>query len=242
MKSLVVSFLLLLTTATWAQTISNYHVEAMKSRYETRSTGQSIPADAPANLMARQYEPPTFKKKLLNYKNWKAKYEDYFLAHYGDPRLTFEPDLIVMHYTVTSSADAVWRYFNRTGVSVHLMVDKDGTIYRLLPLDHKCNGAYGVNHRALSIEMVASTETDLLSRSEQVFSSFCLVKRLMERYNIPLSKVYAHYEVSEGKSRVPEYLDLKDKVYPDRYPPVSARSDPGRTYMSWLRAWLRQHG
>lgn len=241
MKSLVVTVLLLLTSSCWAQTIGNYHVEAMKSRYQTRSSGKYIPAKIPDKLMARQYERPSFKKWLLNYKNWKTKYEEYFRSHYGDPGLTFKPDLIVMHYTVTPSATSVWKYFNRTGVSVHLMIDKDGTIYRLLPLNRKCTGAYGVNHRAISIEMVASTETDLLSRSEQVFQSFCLVKRLMERYDIPMSKVYAHYEVGEGKSRVPEYLDLKDKVYPDRYPPASARTDPGRTYMKWLRTWLREH-
>ena len=62
----------------------------------------------------------------------------------------------------------------------------------------------------------------------------------MEKHGIPASKVVAHYEVSEGKKRVPEYTDLYDQIYPDRYPPSSARLDPGPTYMAWLRDYLKR--
>lgn len=241
MKKLVLLIFLLTGATAWAQTIGNYHVEAMKSRYQTRSSGAAILGKIPSKLLAKKYQQPTFKKWILPYKSWEKSYKKYFQSHYGDPSLTFRPELIVMHYTVTPSSTQVWNYFKRSRVSVQLMVDKDGTVYRLMPLTRKCTGAYGVNHKAISIEMIATTETDLLSRPKQLYSSFCVVRRLMDRYDIPAKKVIAHYEVSQGKRVVPEYLDLKDKVYPDRYPPSSARTDPGRTYMKWLRTWLRKH-
>lgn len=66
--------------------------------------------------------------------------------------------------------------------------------------------------------MVAYNEADLLSRPEQVYSSFCVVRDLMEKFDIPPSGIIAHSDVSAGKSVVPGYLDYADSVYPDRYP------------------------
>jgi hypothetical protein len=89
--------------------------------------------------------------------------------------------------------------------------------------------------------MVAVTEGDLLSRPDQVYASFNVVRDLMKRYNIPLSGIIAHYEVSQGKSVVPDYTDYADSEYPDRYPSKYFRSDPGPTYMAWLRSYLRKN-
>lgn len=188
---------------------------------------------------------------LLPYQEWEKEYREYFQRHYRDPRITFHPSMIVMHYTVTDDAEAVWNGFERGGrmdagdfglifghVSVQLMVDKDGTVYQLLPLDRRCTGAYGVNHVALSIEMIAADEADLLSRPRQVWASFCLVRYLMQRFRIPLSKVVSHNDVSIGRLVLPEYLDYADSKWPYGYPPQFFRYDPGMTYMAWLKTVL----
>ena len=242
--------LLALSAAVGAEpTYTNSDIEGLKMRYEPKRKIHST--RFPESLLDRPYKAPRYVPWMLPYQNWESEYRAYFKRHYHDTNLTMKPSLICMHYTVIGDAQAVYNSFTRGThmcagdegtafghVSVHLMIDKDGTVYQLLPFERRCTGAYGVNHKAISIEMVAYSEADLLSRLEQVYSSFCVVRDLMKRYDIPLSGIIAHYEVSAGKSVVSDYLDYADSSYPDRYPSSSARSDPGPTYMSWLRTYL----
>jgi N-acetylmuramoyl-L-alanine amidase len=239
---LVFLLVLLPTVTASAQHIGDGDINRMRFQHEHNS-GYKKSAKSkklPTRFLELEYKKPELKDWLLPYESWEQNYRSYFKKHYGDTRLTFKPTMIVMHYTVIPTAEGTYRALSRNEVSVQLMIGHDGTVYRLMPLDRRCTGAYGVNHVALSIEMVAQTESDLLSRTKQVYSSFCLVRHLMAAYDIPLSKVVAHYEVSEGKKRVAEYTDLHDKIYPDRYPPSSSRLDPGPTYMSWLRQYLKK--
>jgi N-acetyl-anhydromuramyl-L-alanine amidase AmpD len=195
--------------------------------------------DFPDHFLNWGYQEPEWLEWFLSYQNWTREYRRYFHRHYAENSLFFTPCMIVMHYTVVPTAEQTYSVLQRRHVSVHFLIAKDGTIYQLMPLNRRCNGAYGVNHRALSIELVASTESDLLSRPYQVFQSFCLARYLMQRYDIKLDKVVGHYEVGQGVTRVPEYLDLFDPYYPTRYPPSDMRYDPGETYMRWLRSYLR---
>lgn len=239
----LVFFITLLTAFALARPIGNSEINRLQFQHEHHS-GYKKSAKSkrlPKKYAKMKYKKPSFKEWYLPYQNWEQKYRAYFKKHYGDTKLEFKPSMIVMHYTVVPTVSGTYRALSRNKVSVQLMIGPDGTVYKLMPLNRRCTGAYGVNHVALSIEMVAQTESDLLSRSKQVFSSFCLVRYLMAKYDIPMSKVVAHYEVSEGKKRVPEYKDLHDKIYPDRYPPSSKRLDPGPTYMAWLRSYIKKN-
>jgi N-acetyl-anhydromuramyl-L-alanine amidase AmpD len=241
--------LLLLWLLQTAGSYTDADIQRMKERYEGRAF--------PREFWKRPYQEPRLVEWMLPYQDWEEEYRRYFWVNYRDARLTFvpRPTAIVMHYTAVDSALAVYKGFVRgarmshgdSGLvfghpSVHLMIDRDGTIYQLLPLDRRATGAYGVNHVALQIEMVAANEAQLLARKEMIWSSFCLVRYLMREYQIPLSKVYAHYEVSIGRSLVPEYTAANDTQYPDGYPAENARTDPGTTYMSWLRTYLLKTG
>ena len=246
---------LLVGTVAAQPVYTNSDINSMKSRYLPRAY-RSVrpPTSYPSSFDSKPLEAPKYVPWMLPYQEWENEYRAYFDRHYRDPRIQLQPNLICMHYTVTDSAEAVWNGFRRGcrmsngnkgsvpgHVSVHLMIDKDGTVYQLLPFDRRCTGAYGVNHKAISIEMVAANEGDLLSRTRQVWSSFCVVRDLMKRYQISPSGVIAHYEVSQGKSVVPDYLDYNDTDYPDRYPEKYARFDPGTTYMAWLRSYLQKN-
>lgn len=234
-------------------TYSNADIDAMKTRYEPKKRANAS-RTLPADLGDRPYKTPSYVPWTLPYQIWEQEYQNYFYRHYHDRNLTFKPSLICMHFTVTNDATAVYNGFVRgcnmsagdSGtvfghVSVQVMIDKDGTAYQLMPFDRRCTGAYGVNHKAISIEMIAANEWDLLSRPDQVFKSFCVVRDLMKRYGIPLSGIIAHSDVSTGKSVVPDYLDYADSSYPESYPPSSTRTDPGNTYMAWLRAYLKKN-
>jgi N-acetylmuramoyl-L-alanine amidase len=195
---------------------------------------------------------PPIVKKYLPYEKWEKEYREYNQRHYKDPSLELVPRAIVMHYTVSSSFLSAWNTFCNGAMyddgdvgtifghlSVHFIVDKDGTIYQTLPLNRRCRGAYGVNHVAISIEMVALDESSLLKNKKLMDSSFKLVSHLTKEFGIAPEKVYGHYDVSAGKKRVPEYLDYGDSKFPDSYPPAYGRSDPGRTYMEKLRKYLK---
>lgn len=207
-----------------------------------KGQGSVVPlaADFPDDFLDWGYSEPRWLKWFLPYEMWTKEYRRYFKRNYAENSLHFQPNpsMIVMHYTVVPTAEATYRVLSRRHVSVHFMIDVDGTIYQLMPLERRCNGAYGVNHKALSIEMIATTEQDLLSRRYQVFQSFCLVRYLMQRYDIKFDKVVGHFEVGMGVTRVPDYLDLYDPYYPTRYPPHDMRYDPGEKYMRWLRTYL----
>jgi len=234
---------------------TNADISTLKARYLPKMRASSRSHSAyPAAFDSKPFQNPKYVPWFLPYEEWTEEYRAYFDRHYRDPRVKLDPTLICMHYTVTDSAEAVWNSFRRGcrmsngnkgsvpgHVSVHLMIDQAGTIYQLLPFDRRCTGAYGVNHKAISIEMVASDEADLLSRPAQVWASFCVVRDLMKRFKIQSQGVIAHYEVSQGKTIVPDYLDYNDSECPDRYPDKYARFDPGTTYMAWLRSYLQKN-
>lgn len=233
-----VAFLLLLSNLVWARPIGDRERFPGTAVHKGQRGPIIVPADFPYSLLSWNYQPPEFISWFLDYRSWEDDHLKYFRKNYGENSLFFTPSMLVMHYTVVPTAEQTYSVLQRRQVSVHFMVDRDGSIYQLLPLDRRCTGAYGVNHKALSIEMVATSEDDLLSRPYQVFRSFCLARYLMAMYEIPVSKVVGHYEVGEGVTRVPDYLDLADPYYPTRYPPSSKRTDPGPRYMRWLRAYL----
>lgn len=235
-------FALLLVARVGADPITNQDIEQDQYRHERRPSyiKATTASQLPPQFSNMSYKQPAIRDWLLPYRDWEQKDRAYFQRIYGESRLTLDPSMIVMHYTVIPTAEDTYNALYRKRVTVHYMIDTDGTVYRLLPAARRCSGAYGVDHRALSIEMVARTESDLLSRTRQVFSSFCLVRHLMERHGIEAGQVVGHYEVGEGRRRVPQYTDLHDHVYPDRYPPGEARFDPGPKYMGWLRTYLRE--
>lgn len=246
----------LATNTCWAQpTYTNNDIDALRVRYEPPKPKASGVSKLRKTLWGKAYQDPKYVPWLLPYQAWEQEYKAYFWRHYRERSITFKPSLICMHYTVVPSAASVYDMFCRGTnmcagdegtvfghVSVHLMIDKDGTVYQLLPFDRRCTGAYGVNHKAISIEMVATSEGDLLSRPVQLYNSFCVVRNLMRKYNIPLTGIIAHSDVSDGKDVVPDYTDYADSKYPDRYPSSSKRTDPGPTYMAILRDYLAVFG
>lgn len=244
---------LLIVGASFARSYDMRDIDAMRTRYERekRVTLRAGAPEFPSETIREPWREPAVTPSLLPFQNWEQEYQAYFLRHVGDGRLDLAPRILVMHYTVTETAADALRLWTR-GVnmdagdqgtvfghpSVHFVIERDGTIYQTFPTDRRCTGTYGVNHTALQVELVAMDEGDLLRNRRLVAQSFRLARSLAQRFGIPPSKVYGHYEVSQGKSAVPEYLDRADSKYPTSYPASSARTDPGPTYMGWLRAYL----
>ena len=128
--------------------------------------------------------------------------------HYGLRRWKLRnPSVIVLHFTATSTYPPVRSHFasnspsrgEMPGVCAHYTVDKDGTIYELVPLGIRCRHTIGLNHRAIGIEMVQETgrgshwaDRQILERRPQIRAALRLVRWLRASRSIALRDVIGH--------------------------------------------------
>jgi beta-N-acetylhexosaminidase len=129
----------------------------------------------------------------------------YSLRHYGTAawRLT-KPRVIVEHYTANESFSATWNTFaadspdselgELPGTCAHFVVDRDGTIYKLVSTTVRCRHAVGLNWTAIGIEHVGTSDAEILGNPRQLAASLRLTAWLMGRYGIQLRNVIGHNE------------------------------------------------
>ena len=180
-------------------------------------------------------------------------------GNYGGTRSASEIKYLVLHYTGNNGDSAVnnARYFqsNLVKSSAHYFVD-DTTVYRSVP-DLKVAWAvggnlysdvsqtgggtmYGIitNQNSISIELCDSLQDDTYQASEQTLENAVqLCRELMAQYEIPLSHVYRHFDVT-GK-HCPRYF-----VDESAWRQFKARlEDPIVTqeqFNQMMETWLRQ--
>ena len=156
--------------------------------------------------LARAIAPPRLTQKPIPYgADRKADMRAYALRHYGidDYRLR-RPKVIVEHYTVTDAFQPVYDTFapNRPdaelgelpGVCSHFVVDRDGTIYQLVPTTIMCRHTVGLNYTAIGIEHVGRSDAQVLGNPRQMASSLRLTRMLQGRYGILARNVIGHNE------------------------------------------------
>jgi N-acetylmuramoyl-L-alanine amidase len=129
----------------------------------------------------------------------------YSERHYGiDTWHLRHPHVIVEHYTESTTMEAAWSLFAQDvpdselhelpGTCAHFIVDRDGAVYQLVPLDVICRHTVGLNYTAFGIENVGTSDADVLDDAAQMRSSLHLTAWLMQRYHIPLGDVIGHAE------------------------------------------------
>ena len=100
------------------------------------------------------------------------------------------------------------------------MIDRDGTIYRLVPPSIICRHTVGLNYTAIGIEHVGTSDGQILDDRRQLDASLRLTLWLMSRYGIRLRNVIGHNE------------SLTSPYHRERYPrlamPDARRLDAGR--------------
>lgn len=146
--------------------------------------------------------------------SWKRQITEYSRRHYGEADWRLKPRCIVLHYTVSTSFP--WNLVNTPdfagetpGLASHYVVD-GAKIWQLLPPDVRSRGAYGINHRAINIEMVAADGSDLFNnRKRTLDTTVGLVRDLLDRFHLSARDIYSHQQVAEMNTRVcPWVLDL----------------------------------
>ncbi len=171
-----------------------------------------------------------------------AYLSDRYGLEQNDP--TIIPKMIVLHWTVIPTFEESFATFNPASlpsrpdikaasalnVSSQFMVDRDGTIYRLLPETTMARHVIGLNHCAIGIENVGGTD-DLPLTEAQLESNIWLVNYLSGKYNIDY--LIGHYEYTLFEDH--ELWLEKDDGY------RTEKTDPGAGFMEKVREATQAH-
>jgi N-acetylmuramoyl-L-alanine amidase len=127
----------------------------------------------------------------------------YAERHYGISSAELRhPHVIVEHFTGGDSFQSAWNTFAANapdlgelpGTCAHFIVDRDGTIYQLVPLSVMCRHTVGLNYTAIGIEDVGTSDAAVLGNPAQLGSMLRLTLWLMARFHIELRNVIGHNE------------------------------------------------
>ena len=169
----------------------------------------------------------------------------YLQEHYDvlEETPTIVPRMAVLHYTVIPTMEGTFATFyppylpdtrpeistaGNLNVSSHFLVDRDGTIYRLMPETTMARHVIGLNHCAIGIENVGGTAKLPLTR-DQVRANVWLIQYLAGKYDIDYLIGHSEYTRFEGH----ELWLEKDKGY------RTLKNDPGEDFMRKVRRRLK---
>lgn len=155
------------------------------------------------------------------------------------------PKMVVLHWTAIPSLKGSFEAFNRStlpqwrpdlvnvsglNVSSHFLVDRDGTIYRLMPETTMARHTIGLNHCAIGVENVGGTQGLPLTK-KQLRANIFLVEYLASKYEIDY--VIGHQEYTRFEDH-PLWLEV-DEGY------RTVKSDPGIEFMEKVRKATKKY-
>jgi N-acetylmuramoyl-L-alanine amidase len=158
----------------------------------------------------------------------------YAQRHYGidDYRLR-RPRVIVQHYTTSNSFSSAFNTFAANqpdvelgelpGVCAHYLIDRDGTVHRLVPTRIMCRHTVGLNWTAIGIEHVGTSETQILGNRRQRTASLRLTRMLQGRYRIATRNVIGHAESLSSPYHRERVARLRGQTHGD-FPSAVMRS------------------
>lgn len=186
-------------------------------------------------LAAVAVQPAVVQKPIPFPAQRRAETAAYARRHYGlDTWRLRNPHVIVEHVTATRTFASAWATFaadtpdaelhELPGTCAHFVIDADGTIYQLVPLNTICRHTVGLNWTAIGVEHVGVSDASVLNDSRQVESSLRLTAWLMQRYGIALANVIGHNE------------SLTSPYHRERY-----RAWRCQTHGDWTRADMTEY-
>lgn len=177
---------------------------------------------------------------------WNAEREqlslNYLKERHGliQPEATITPKMVVVHWTAVPSIEATHDVFNpitlggradltsasNLNVSSQFLIDRDGTIFRLLPDTTFARHVIGLNYLAIGIENIGS-DTMPLTKA-QLDANEKLIRYLKRKYAIDY--VIGHHEYQRFQ---------KTELWKETDPNYrTVKSDPGEDFMNRLRKKL----
>ena len=168
---------------------------------------------------------------------------DYISSHYGlQPEdITIVPRIIVLHWMAINGFEETFAVFDpeqlggsRPGlaaagelnVSIQFVVDRDGTVYRLMPENWMARHCIGLNYSSIGIENVGGGGGRDNLTDAQIESNILLVRHLAKKYpTIQYLIGHLEYRAFEGH----ELWLERDENY------RTEKTDPGPRFMNAVR-------
>jgi len=150
---------------------------------------------------------------------------------------TIKPQMVVVHWTAISNIEVTFDVFNpitlggradltgasNLNVSSQFLIDRDGTIFRLLPETTFARHVIGLNYLAIGIENIGSDDMPLTKA--QLDANEKLIRYLKRKYAIEY--VIGHHEYQRFQ---------KTELWKETDPNYrTVKSDPGDSFMIRLR-------
>jgi len=181
---------------------------------------------APRELRASGtiHKPPITWKAIAFGAKRKREMAAYSKRHYGTRTWHLRhPNVIVEHYTDGTTFSGAWNTFASNarhdgelpGTCAHFVVDRDGTIYQLVPLGVRCRHAIGMNWTAIGIEHVGTSDKMVLGDHAQMRSSLRLTLWLMHTYGISIGNVIGHAETLDSPYHHERYPSWRCMTHAD---------------------------
>lgn len=155
---------------------------------------------------------------------------------------SIKPRMIVLHWTAIPTIEQTFDVFNKSripgsrkeiatasalNVSAQYLVDRDGTVFRLLPDTVFARHVIGLNYCAIGVENVGSDKDPLTPA--QLASNEELIRYLKRKY--PIEYVIGHYEYTLFKST--NLWKESDSGY------STEKTDPGIEFMKRIREQIK---
>jgi N-acetylmuramoyl-L-alanine amidase len=193
-------------------------------------------------------QPPIIDKPIV----WNAERDrltlDYIHQHYSDTIDPIEivPRIVVIHWTASPSLSGSFNTMNPVrlqgrddiakasplNVSAHFLVDRDGTIYRLMPETYMARHCIGLNLSAIGVENVGGGKDHPLT-DKQLAANAALVRYLKGKYNT-IEHLIGHFEYGAFKG-TPLWREKDPKYF-------TRKVDPGPEFMAKLRELVKDLG
>jgi N-acetylmuramoyl-L-alanine amidase len=169
--------------------------------------------------------------------------QQYIANHYGkSPEdISIVPRIIVLHWTAIDGFEESFAAFDPeelggsrpdlaaagdVNVSIQFLVDRDGTVYRLMPETWMARHVIGLNYSAIGVENVGGGDSIDNMTDEQLAANIQLVRYLAEKYPT-IQYLIGHMEYLKFEGH-PLWLELDESYRTEKV-------DPGDRFMTAVR-------
>jgi len=169
--------------------------------------------------------------------------QQYIVDHYGEsPKdISIVPRIIVLHWTAIDGLEESFAAFDPeelggsrpdlaaagdVNVSIQFLVDRDGTVYRLMPETWMARHVIGLNYSAIGVENVGGGNSIDNMTDEQIAANIQLVRYLAEKYPT-IQYLIGHMEYLDFEGH-PLWLELDESYRTEKV-------DPGDRFMTTVR-------
>ena len=167
---------------------------------------------------------------------------EYAETHYGLSQTEINPQAVVVHWTAGDTWESAYYTFyddtrgdgsGTVNVSSQFIVDRDGTILRLMPENKLARHAIGYNWCAIGIENVGGVNGVEDLTEAQLQANIWLIRYLREKFP-EIKFVFGHYQQVEARASG-LYIEKVQGYY-------SVKPDPGKIFMQKLKDALEGDG